>query len=267
MLKDIIIKNITNSTSSIVDLPYVNNFDRIKLINILQNDYIKFNPDKETIIINGKNIDDTSINDIDLRKSVYIFSKKNSTTFEVNDLKSQYDSPYNIITNQCSWVSNEFLNTKDIIYKYIINNDINNIKNIYNICMHLGTNKRKQYGKLIQGENIDELNLDSEIKSTVYGNSMLLNFIDSDVVKMIVKPNIKKFSYDYFLNEIQSLINNKSIIINRDGETFVFHKVNDKYYVFDSHKRNIYEYDFNKLINYILKNNKDGFFYILWSVK
>ena len=77
MLKDIIIKNITNSTSSIVDLPYVDNFDRIKLINILQNDYIKFNPDKETIIINGKNIDDTSINDIDLRKSVYIFSKNN----------------------------------------------------------------------------------------------------------------------------------------------------------------------------------------------
>jgi len=266
MLKDVIVKNIAKTTSSILNIPFEEKFNANQLINLLINDYIKFNPEKEILFINGKTIDDSSINENDLRTSIYIFPQINITASSLlANVPSQYDQPFNIVTNQCSWISKEFLKNKDTFYKLISDNDKEKMHQLYIECMEKGTHERQFYGNLIQGENIDEIGLSNEIKSSVYGNSLILNMLDPEIVKMIVKPNIQKFNYNYFLSEIKNLDNNRSIIINRDGETFVFFKINNKYHIFDSHKRNIFEYDFNKLIDYILKNTKNGFFYILWS--
>ena len=58
-----------------------------------------------------------------------------------------------------------------------------------------GSNKRKQYGTLSQFENIDEVLCMSQccnniIKSTVYGNDMILQILHPITVKLIVKSHM-----------------------------------------------------------------------------
>jgi hypothetical protein len=125
--------------------------------------------------------------------------------------------------------------------------------------------KNKETGKVQNVyDNSDDENIKNKLKSAIYGNSSILSVLESNVVKMIIKPDVKTFEYSYFLNEIDELKNKEMIILNRDGQTFVFLKFNDKFYIFDSHIRNIFSKNKTELIDYILEDNHDGFFYILW---
>ena len=106
--KDIIIKKLHTPRTSLVNLPCDILSDKNKLLNILEKDYIKFNPATETILINNKDINENDFTENDIRKSVLIVPK-----FWNIKIKSQYDEPYNTVSNQCSWVSKEFIANKD----------------------------------------------------------------------------------------------------------------------------------------------------------
>jgi hypothetical protein len=97
-------------------------------------------------------------------------------------------------------------------------------------------------------------------------HSSILQILPKDVSEKIIKPNIKSVSYNSFVDKINNFTNGQSALINRDGQTFVFIKINNYYYIFDSHIREIKICNIQELNNYILENNNDGFFYSLFSI-
>lgn len=268
-INDVIVKRVSMGISGIIDIEInsENIYDSIE--HILQNKYFNFDPSNEFITVNHKilkNIKNSDITEKILRSGLEIYSNTAKYLFNtVCKVPSQYDEFFNETSNQCSWISLEFIKNRQKLIDTIKINDIDELKNIYTKCMIVGSDLRKQNGKLIQGENIDDLINNSQIKSTIYGNSTLLTILDKSVIDMIVKPKITMLSNSLFISDIKELENEQMIIINRDGQTFVFLKLCEQYYIFDSHIRNIYCYDYEDLINYILENNQDGFFYILWS--
>jgi len=179
----------------------------------------------------------------------------------IHTKKSQYDNPYNYVTNQCSWISLDLCNQ--------LNNNKDSIEKIYLNCLESGSKKREKMLKKnnkVEGENIDELNLNINIKKTIYGNKYHLNqLVILGLSNLILKEHIKEYNINELLNDIKNL-NNNSIIINRDGKTFVIHKRNNEYIIFDSHYRYIGFFSFENIFNYIIENNFDGFFIILWAI-
>lgn len=221
------------------------NYSKKELIDVLTNSYVKFNKNTDYYIIKD-NI-------------VYIFKKYIS-------IPSQYDTPYNITSNQCSWISKEFLLNKEKIIT-ALDNDFNKLKDIYIDCMQNGTNKRIKNFSLIQGENIDEINLDVKLFSTSNVNmSIINNFLGTDVFNMIYKQHIDFISFDVFLNNIKNLENNKMIIINRDGQSFVALKYDDYYIIFDSHIREIKFLNYDQFLMYLYENNPNGLFYFIYGI-
>jgi hypothetical protein len=205
----------------------------------------------------------SNLNEFTKDTTVYYFDYD---IFEII-IPSQYDEPYNNTSNQCSWFSFEILKFKNEIIDCITNLNIVQLKNIYINALENGTNNRKNLGILPQGENIDEIksNLNISLKSAIYGDPFILEMF-SDIKNMIVKPHIKLYPYLDFLQEIGNLNENTMVLINRDGQSFVFLKYNNIFFIFDSHKRKIQLVNKQKLIDYILENNPTGFFYILWSI-
>jgi hypothetical protein len=252
-----------------------------ELEKLLSDNWIKYDPVHEFIACKNtilseeieKEITDSLLNVglVIYKKSAY---KLLSTYCTV---KAQYDEPYNKTSNQCSWVAAEIVKRKDEIIQIIKSNNKEKLIDIYKTCLDNGTNNRIKYGNKIEGENIDDLiinnNLNStelkttELKTIIYGNQNILNSFDPTVLNMIIKSNFKNIPYNQFIEEIKLIPNDKLVIINRDGQTFVFIKINNFYYVLDSHIRNIYKFDFlNFIEKIILEDNLDGFFYILYGI-
>ncbi len=262
-LKQIIIKKLSNSSSCIEDFYFPDNtfddtiLDTNYIISVLEKSYVKFNKLTETYFsINGKR-ENITLND--LKSGLVIIIK-------ILNVKSQYDNPYNCISNQCSWISKEFVLNKVAIINAIENNNHNLLLQIYNNCMLNGTNNRIQHNSKVEGENIDEINLNVELKTTIYGDMTMLYLFGQEIINKIYKPSLEINDYNNFLNEIKNMQNNNMMILNRDGQSFCFLKMNDTYIVLDSHIRNIHFYNFNQLVNYILENNPDGFFYIIYGI-
>lgn len=258
---DIIVTKFHIPKSSILDLPREVLYDKNKLMSILENNYIGFDPARENIMINSKAIYNSNYTEEDLRRSILIVPK-----FMGINIKSQYDEPYNRISNQCSWISKEFVNNKNNIINCIRENNINGLKNIYDECMINGTNNRTNFGLLTEGENIEQIGINNLIESTTYGDPIILQNLPNEIVSKIVKPNINMINYSLFSDKVKNLNEGSMMLINRDGQTFVFLKLYNSYYVFDSHIREIKICNLEEMYNYILENNKDGFFYILFSV-
>ncbi len=265
--KDIIVKKIHVPTSTILTLPIDVIENKSKLISILENDYIQYNPNTEAILINGKNIDYNNYTGNDIKKSILIIPRNDyynsNSKYKV---KSQYDEPYNTVSNQCSWISKEFIENKNKLIESIKENNIQKLHEIYNLCMINGTKNRQNFGNLSEGENIDQIGLTNIIESTIYGNPSILQMLPKDIVDKIVKPHIKSIYYNVFFEKMKNLSNEQFVLINRDGQTFAFLKINNQFYIFDSHIREIKICNFQELTKYILENNEDGFFYILFSI-
>jgi hypothetical protein len=264
-MTEILIKKLNNNSSCLekVDLPTNTTDDSIidddYIISILEKSYVKFNKHIETFMTLNT-YKTTSITLRDLKSGIVIITK----TFKI---QSQYDTPYNDISNQCSWVSKEFVMNKNKIVDAIQNKDNNLLLEIYKNCLQNGTDNRKKFYSKVEGENIDEINLDIDLQTTVYGDmNVLYAMLGQDIINKIYKPNLKLFDYNHFIKQIKNMQNNNMMILNRDGQSFCFLKIDDSYIILDSHIRNIYFYKFDTLINYILENNLDGFFYIIYGI-
>lgn len=224
-----------------------NNYTEKDLIDKMTKSFVKFNNITE-YYIKRDNV-------------VYIFIKNII-------VPSQYDTPYNITSNQCSWISKEFLlNKKNIIE--ILNTNIYKLKDLYIKCMEKGTNERIKNFSLIQGENIDEINL-SENNIKLYSTSnvninIIRDMLGDEILNMIYKPNIDFVSYELFLNNIKNMENNKMLIINRDGQSFTSLKYDDYYIIFDSHIREIKFLNYDQFIMYLCENNPSGYFYFIYG--
>lgn len=261
------ISNISTSSSTYESFPSKTEMSVKELKNILSTTYLKYNSNTENIIVNGKMYsgpdDDTIVSMDDIRRSTLIIKKLPDLT-----TKCQYDEPYSHVTNQCSWFSFEILNKKNAIIEVLDSHNYVSLVELYHECLDIGTSKRKLNGTLPYGENIDQVsnNFNIQMKTTQYGDSYMLDFLDDFVKSLILRPNLPSTSYTTFMDDISNAPNNTMVILNRDGKSFVFIKHNLAYWVFDSHKRNIYLFvDKGKMFDYIIESSPTGFFYILYG--
>lgn len=265
----ITIKHILGIRSSYIKLN--NNITGKDLTNELKNNYIKYDPVKEFITIYNTNeiiYNNDNIISLEKLKNGLMIHIKNISDKYMNYLtvKSQYDFPYNEYTNQCTWITSQFIKNKNEIVEAIKNDDKKLLSVIYDKCLENGTNDRKKYGTKPEGENLDLLSTDYEIKKTIYGDIKSLNIFGDDLMKFVIKENLQSIDINIFFEKINQLDNDHIIAINRDGQSFAIVRVNDLYYVLDSHKRNIFKYDFDKIYDYIIEGNPSGFFYIIFLV-
>jgi hypothetical protein len=264
------ISHFANGTSSYEFLPFDNEITIDQFMSFLEKSHLKFERQFEKLLINdnfyseedGSKI--VSINDIN-KKTIVV-----PKILGMSSLKtlSQYDEPYNEVANQCSWFSFEILNNKENIICALNNNNIADLIKIYHKCLSVGTEKRKTFGYLPYGENIDQVenNLNIEMKTTQYGDISMINYLDDDIKSIILRPNMPKESYNTFKNNVENLSDNTMVILNRDGKSFVFVKHNNLYWIFDSHKRSIMKAkNINEINNYILEGTSNGFFYIIYA--
>jgi len=183
------------------------------------------------------------------------------------DVKSQYDEPYNNITNQCSWVAKNILANKNAIIDALDSGLNNELSNVYTKCLENGTLDRITNFKFAHGENIDEINYNVKLYTTSNVDLNNLSIVlGKDIINYIVKPNLRYNEFSIFMNEIVQLKNNKMMIINRDGQSFVIMKRNKFYIVFDSHCRKINFYNIEQLKNHLFENNTDGMFYFIYGI-
>lgn len=265
ILKDIIVKSLCETKSDMINFVFQSNKITIEEIEMnLEKSYMKYNKTTQSLIIgstNNQEIYKKEITEKDLRHLILIIPKK------IN-VKSQYDEPYNRITNQCSWIAKQFIMNKEKLIKVIDSGSENNIINLYTQILEDGTRDRKQNFKFPHGENIDEVNLDSiiNLKTTIYGDISSLYMIDESIINLIYKPNIALEDYSSFISEIKNMKQNQMMIINRDGQSFVIMFKNNKYIILDSHQRIINYVTFDNICTYILENNLDGIFYIIYGL-
>ncbi len=261
------ISHMNRGVSSYEPFPDVNEITIEELMSILETSYLKYQRNTENIVVNNKiyTADDAVkvVSMSDVKNSFLILGK-------IPSLKtmSQYDEPYNKVANQCSWFCFEILNNKNNIVNAISKNDNESLVNIYHTCLDIGTEKRKSFGYLPYGENIDQVqnSLNIRMKTTQYGDSQMINFLDDFVKSIILRPSMEKESYLDFKNHVEHLPNNTMVILNRDGKSFVFMKQDESYWIFDSHKRSILRVNgIDEMNDYILEGNPNGFFYIIYG--
>jgi hypothetical protein len=266
---DVIVKNIRLGTSGLITVYPTTTIETIK--QSLKNDYLQFDETND-ILISGTTllnlIDQSDFFDRIYKTGITIWTKSSLKMFNViASVPSQYDPPFNQVSNQCSWISSKVIECSKTLVEFIKFREMKKMVELYMDCMRSGTKSRETNGRLVQGENIDEIDKTYKLKKTIYGSSDLLTFLPSDVIDMIEKPSIPSYPYTSFIKEIQNMEIGQGIIINRDGKTFVIVKTFcGNFCIFDSHIRNILFYPFELVENYILENNPDGFFYIIWSV-
>jgi len=230
---------------------------------ILERGYVPFSKTSDYFLVGNKIPDKDFITEQDLQKGIVIIPRKNIH----QKVPSQYDIPYNKITNQCSWVSKNFVENKDKIYQCVQENNMEKLSEIYLKCLTKGTEERQDKGKLPQGENLDELDTKYHLKNCIYGNPIILQFLDPSIISMIVKPNTKDTLWKDFIESIHKMKNGTMMILNRDGQTFCFQKISFyEYLILDSHRREFFTVTFKELKSYILQNNDDGYYYILYDL-
>jgi len=264
ILKDIIVKSLCETKSDMMNFVFQSNKITIEEIEKnLEKSYMKYDKTTQSLIIGSANTNQ-EITETDLRRIILIIPKISKKI----SVKSQYDEPYNRITNQCSWIAKQFIINKEELIKAIDSGLESKIINLYTQILEDGTKDREQNFKFPHGENIDEVNLDSTIilKTTIYGDISSLYMIDESIINLIYKPNIPLEDYSSFLSEIKNMKHNQMMIINRDGQSFVIMFKNNKYIILDSHQRIINYVTFDNICTYILENNSDGIFYIIYEL-
>jgi hypothetical protein len=263
-MKDIIVKRLTGTASDLIPfMPDEALNDQSALVECLKGCYVRFTPLTETVMIGHKDylsFAENECTEAKMRSSVVIVPKPLALT-------SQYDPPYNTVCNQCSWVSKAFVDRKQEFLSILRGvGDRDAFSRLYNDCMATGTANREAFGKLVEGENIDQIGLETPILSTTYGNDAILESLPESVKNMIVKPLIPQLPYETFCDAMKNLEDDTMVILNRDGQSFVVAKVQRMYYILDSHQRHLQVNDFHHLLNFIIEYQPDGFFYILWSI-
>jgi len=154
----------------------------------------------------------------------------------------QTDLDFGDTSNQCSWCAGLFaLNYKKLIHTFLT--DKSEFLNIYRECLETGTRLRKEYGKCLYGENIDNKILLNKLKlsdNIFFIASYDKNNSDDFLVK--IPDELKNEFYNkkgIKINDFDSLLNYKFSLISRHCQSFILITVNDSFLVLDSHVHTI----------------------------
>lgn len=156
----------------------------------------------------------------------------------------QTDEEYKITSNQCSWCAALFgLKYKELKDAFI--SDKSKFLEIYTECLKEGTNLRKEFGKPVYGENIDnetlkeKLNLEDKIMIEF---TYELNKDSRDELVSILPEDLKKEFYTekYIdISDFLALSLYKFILISRHGQSFTLVPFGEYFLVLDSHVHNV----------------------------
>lgn len=249
MTSDVIVKNFIGKSE------YISFSSPNDLVNQIKNHFDYYGH----ILCNNKNIkylNDKDIMNLSTKDNIFIFRI-------LINVKKQYDEPYNGVTNQCSWVSYEFIkNINDLVYNFN-NNNMKDFRVIYEKCLMDGSKARKNNMLYPYGENIDQIGFESNFEVTEFGQrTEIMN--DPIISSIITRPNYNYKKFDNFCDDIKNMSCSNILIINRDGQSFVVYKNYDNWIVFDSHISTVKEYEYDDIIKYII-NDEQSYQYILHS--
>lgn len=274
MSKTIIVKRSNSLLSDIFNVyKPENTYDEIK--SLISDTHI---PVKDDDIIGiGNNMlyaEGDIVNFDDLKKGVFIIDTSNMSMIEkltrnAITVPSQYDEKYkNIATNQCTWFSIFVANDRKHFVKLFNENKSEFFKK-YSDTLLRASEQRNTHGKLVQGENIDEvLELTGEkkiVKQCAIGITDFIKTLPQYVIDMLIKPNIPFSNFDTLLQDISKLEYMQSIVINRQGQTFAVVKNNLNYLLFDSHTHKCGIITYKNLVKYVQHENAENNC-ILWTI-
>lgn len=275
----VIIKTVSGLQSNIMQIP--KNVTLEELLKHIEKTGISCNMDQ--ISINNRQFNTSLskefnekciVNSDELKKFFIIHDKKMTSLSHIENVLceqisvvSQYHPKFsNIAENQCTWFSFEILDNIDVIKQNFKNSKFSSM---YATILENASLKRQKYGKLVQGENIDDFSsYISTLKSCEINNDdnkgkqliASLNLND-----LVFKNNSIKCEFAEFTEDINSM-KYKAIVINRYGQTFIavnFDKYNNLYILCDSHTNYCGITTGKLLIEYVKLGSEYN--YILWS--
>ena len=173
-----------------------------------------------------------------------------------------------ISSNQCSWCAAEFISKKEKLI-YFFFNDEEEFRKLYRECLLEGSRKRKEFGTLLYGENVDNKTLLSKYNfDIIYSNTILCN--EDEKFLNILPDSLKDEFYSriYINTSINNLKfeTNLSILISRHGQSFSVLKVVDKFLVLDSHIHEAKIMTLEELKKYIVSDDSGHTHVTLLSV-
>lgn len=198
-------------------------------------------------------------------------------------VKSQYDYS-SISSNQCSWCAFEFVSAFKTFISNVsklsrFNDNFKNeqvLKNIYEIydkCVLLGSEKRKQYGIVPYGENITNKMLQSKYNNITITDGFYCKenpdkyfpidkdyeneFMNIDSLIEVSREQLYKLVTNWLTYD------NRIIFVNRYGQSFaILHATKDTVFICDSHCKYTGLANFEKMFKYIMfdqPGNNDGY--------
>ncbi len=188
-------------------------------------------------------------------------------------VRCQYDSPYNITENQCTWFSMLCAKERKALLA-TLRKDVLQFKELYEDILQRATSLRNEYGTLPQGENLDEINheefstliAESSLKCCQFGDMSILLYLPPEVRDMVLKRSekITQSSFDQFETDIENLSFGGYVSVNADGKTLVAVCSGEKeVLLLDSHVRWSGIMSKSKFVDYVT-NSRTGNYVILW---
>lgn len=183
---------------------------------------------------------------------------------------SQADEPYTSeASNQCSWCAAEFvMKGKNFILK-AQSHDNEAFKQLYAECMAEGTRKRKEFGTVTYGENVD-----NEVLLSKYPNMHIIikftmkNFGHTDEFLELVPKELKDEFYTRGHQLVdptvlmQQLTLGRFALVSRHGLSIAIIPLrNQQFLVLDSHCREVGTMTSEDTCKYIMYDD-DGYKYI-----
>jgi hypothetical protein len=110
-------------------------------------------------------------------------------------VRCQTDPEFSSVANQCSWCSTQFvLNRSELLAAYV--SDRHKFADLYNSCIAVGTEMRREHGQLPCGENADNEHM---LKLTLADLSLhKFTYSENELVMLQLAPYIPPFALEEF---------------------------------------------------------------------
>ena len=165
--------------------------------------------------------------------------------FSTLSVPAQTDAEYSAISsNQCSWCAVEFgLRRRDLIHAWTTR-QTDEFLRIYKECLEVASQKRKDLGTFLYGENIDSKNLlehygsqlDIAHKNTIrmHEDSEFINILHPDLASEFYTRSYADYvSLDEIVNRMP---NNSFLLVSRHGQSLCVLRVHtNMFLILDSH--------------------------------
>lgn len=259
---------------SFIKLPIESSITISELFRILNKDAtINFDVTRELVILNKIRVLNKISQEVIQVKNIFsinIFVPDDQsfaqTKFtEYVCVPSQYQKPYNSVSNQCSWFASESVKEKFKLLKYY-KTDLVKYKNLYTRILDKATKLREQallQNQILVGENIDQVGQLFDINHCLCDSQDISTFmIMFPEMELIIRPNSNTTTFDDLCNTIKH--SNNSLICNRFGQSFCAIRCNNDFLILDSHIGFSGIMSPDNLIDYIVYDNIQNN-YVLWA--